>query len=314
VALVPLSEMLAKARAGGYAVGYFEAWDTYSFEAVVEAAEAERAPVVLGFGGMMMDQAWLSRYGIEPLGAYGRCIAERTSVPAALILNEVWEFSHACRGVDAGFNVVMLNTCELPFERNAALTRTLVEIAHSRGVEVQAELGRLPSVGSDDPGELTDPEEARAFVAATGVDFLAVSVGNVHCRTAGEGGIDSERLRAIRAAVGVPLVIHGGSGLSDDAVSALIREGVSLFHVGTIMKKLYLDHAAAEMGTEPFSHAGRSAAGMHTWEKGSVPISADYQASVGCRKPTDFLMPGRAAITAAIRALMRQYGVSGKAG
>jgi fructose/tagatose bisphosphate aldolase len=293
VALTPLSELLSAARAGGYAIGYFEAWDTYSLEAVAEAAEAERSPVVLGFGGMMMDQAWLDRFGIEPLGAYGRAIAERLSVPAALMLNEVYEWEHACRGVGAGFNVVMLNTCELPFERNVELTRRLVQFAHPRGVEVQAELGRLPSFGGDDPGEPTDPEQAREFVAATGVDCLAVSVGNVHLRTEGSSGIDWDRLRAIRRQVDIPQVIHGGSGLSDDTVTALITEGVALFHVGTVMKKRFLEATEASL-------AGRTG-------------PPDYQALVGSRKATDFLLPGKAAVTASVRRLMRLYGSAGRA-
>ena len=291
--LVPLSEVLATARAGGYAVGYFEAWDTYSLEAVAEAAWLEKSPVVLGFGGMMMDQGWLHGFGIEPLGAYGRCVAEGLRVPAALILNEVWEFEHARRGIGAGYNVVMLNTCELPFEENARLTKRLVGLAHPEGVEVQAELGRLPSYGEEESGEVTDAAQAREFVEATGVDFLAVSVGNVHLRTDGAAGIDLGLLRKIRAAVDVPLVIHGGSGLADDDVRTLIEAGVELFHVGTVMKRRYLEEAEAALAAQPERR--------------------DYQALVGSRKASDFLMPGKAAIVETVRGLMKLYGSSGKA-
>ena len=294
MALVPLSRLLEAARAGGYAIGYFEAWDMYSLEAVAEAAEAERSPVVLGFGGMMMDPPWLDRFGSEPLGAYGRVVAERLGVPAALILNEVWELEHARRGVVAGFNVVMLNTCELPLERNVELTRDLVGFAHPRGVEVQAELGRLPNFGEDDPGELTDPDQAREFVAQTGVDFLAVSVGNVHLQTEGAAGVDHERLRAIRRAVDVPLVIHGGSGLAEETVAALIGEGVTLFHVGTVMKRRFLD----------------SVDRLEPVHREPVPR---VQHVVGSRKPDDFLLPGKATVTECVRSLMRRYGSSGRA-
>lgn len=294
MALVALSELLRRARAGGYAVGYFEAWDLLSLEAVAQAAEAEGSPVVLGFGGMMMEQGWLDRFGIEPLGACGRAVAERLAVPAALILNEVWEWEHAARGVACGFNAVMLNTCALPFERNLELTARLVELAHPRGVEVQAELGRLPSFGDSDPGELTDPEQARRFVAATGVDCLAVSVGNMHLRTDGAAGVDLGRLRAIRERVEVPLVIHGGSGLSPEAVGELIGEGVALFHVGTILKR-------------------------RTWEATRAFVEGrsqppDYQVLVGSRKSGDFLLPAREAVTQTVRGFMRGYGSSGKAG
>jgi fructose/tagatose bisphosphate aldolase len=288
MALVALSRMLADASANGYAVGYFEAWDGYSLEAVAEAAEAERAPVVLGFGGMVMEQEWLDRCGIEPLGAYGRVVAERLRVPAAFILNEVWEWEHAVRGIEAGFNVVMLNTCHLPYEQNLELTRGLVERAHRKAVEVQAELGRLPDFGDSDPGELTDPVQAREFVQATGVDFLAVSVGNIHQRTVGASGVDLARVHAIRDAVGVPLVIHGGSGLDRDAVGDLIRDGISLFHVGTVMKMRFVGAV-------------------------SPPAAGDYQAVVGSRKDADFLLPGKRAVTEVVRSFMRLYGSSGKA-
>jgi len=294
MALARLSDLLTDAERDGYALGYFEAWDTYSLEAVAEAAEAELSPVVLGFGGMMMDQAWLDRYGIEPLGAYGRSVAERARVPAALILNEVWELDHARRGVDAGFNVVMLNSCTLPYAENVAQTRQLVELAHAKGVEVQAELGQLPDFGAQDAGELTDPRQAREFVAATGADFLAVSVGNEHLRTRGASAVDLDRLRAIRQAVDVTLVIHGGSGLPPGTIGELVREGVRLFHVGTVMKRRYLEAARTALA--------------------DLPQGTDYQAVVGSRKPTDFLLPGRETVTESVRALMRSCGSSGRAG
>jgi len=293
VALVSLSQLLQEAQADGYAVGYFEAWDTHSLEAVALAAEAERSPVVLGFGGMMMDQAWLDHFGIEPLGAAGRVVAEGLNVPTALILNEVWEWEHASRGTDAGFNVVMLNTCELPFEQNIEMTKRLVEVAHPKGVEVQAELGRLPNAGDDALGETTDATQAREFVARTGVDFLAVSVGNMHLSTDASIGVDCERLRAIRRQVDVPLVIHGGSGLAEEAVASLIEDGVALFHVGTIMKKRFRDALQAIVA--------------------DAVAPGDYQAVVGSRKPSDLLAPAKAAITETVRSFMRMYASSGKA-
>ena len=293
MALAPLSQLLKAARDGGYAVGYFEAWDTYSLEAVAEAAEAEGSPVVLGFGGIMMEEGWLDRFGIEPLGAYGHAVAERLNVPAALILNEVRELEHACRGVEAGFNVVMLCTHDLGYDRNVELNRRLVEFAHARGAEVQAELGRLPDFGADRAGELTDPAQAAALVEATGVDCLAVSVGNEHLRTQGASELDGERLRAIRARVDVPLVVHGGSGVPGEAVADLIAGGVALFHVGTVMKQRFVEEARRALA--------------------AVPDRPDYQAVAGSRKATDFLTPGKAAVSESVRSLMRLYGSAGRA-
>jgi len=293
MALSRLSELLDAARDGGYAVGYFEAWDTYSLEAVAEAAEAERAPVVLGFGGMMMEQGWLDRFGIEPLGAYVRAVADRVDVPAATILNEVWEMDHVRRGVHAGFGTVMLNTCQLSYEENRDLTKSLVDYAHAHGVEVQAELGRLPNYGEDEAFTFTDPVEARDFVGSTGVDFLAVSIGNVHLRTEGSSPVDLERLRAIRQTVDIPLVIHGGSGFPQDIVAQTIQEGVALFHVGSIMKRLYLEQTDAVLKT-----------------LGNAP---NVQEWVGSRKGQDFLIPGKQAIREVVCTHMRRYGCAGQA-
>jgi len=283
---------LNEAGSGGYALGYFEAWDMYSLEAVIEAAEQERSPVVLGFGGMMMDQPWLDRFGIEPLGAYGRAMAERTRVPAALMLNEVWEFEHALRGVRCGFNTVMLNTCHLPFEENTELTRRIVAYARPNGVEVQAELGRLPEFGGGKSGELTDPTRAEEFVKATGIDFLAVSIGNVHLQTEGESPLDLDRLKAVRRKVKIPLVIHGGSGFPEDAVRKAIGQGVALFHVGTVMKRRFFESTRAALE--------------------ALACEEDFQAVVGSRKQPDFLLSGRQAVRDVVRDRMRLYGSSGK--
>lgn len=293
MALVKLSQLLQNARAGGYAVGYFEAWDMYSMEAVVEAAEAEQAPVMIGFGGMMMDQDWIGRFGIEPMGAYGRAIAERAKVPVAFILNEVWELDHALRGIGQGFNTLMLNACDLPYQENFDLTKKLVAAAHPHGIEVQAELGRLPNFGEDDICRPTDPNEAKAFVEGTGVDFLAVSIGNMHLRTEGKATVDLDRFRAIRAKVDVPLVIHGGSGFPDEVVHEVIDAGVALFHVGSVMKKEFFHCAKKVLNEQPEPY--------------------NYQALTGSRKATDFLLAGKQSIVDSVRASMKLYKSSGKA-
>ena len=108
--LVAMTELFQRAREGRYAVGYFEAWDTYSLEAVLEAAEAESSPVILGFGCMMADRDWLDNGGVEVLGAIGRTVVERARVPVALLLNEAHTLDQTLRGIESGFNAVMLDT------------------------------------------------------------------------------------------------------------------------------------------------------------------------------------------------------------
>ena len=206
--LAPLTYLLADARAHGYALGYFEAWDGYSLEAVVEAAEAERAPVIIGFGCLLGHQPWFDGGGIELLGALGMEAARRARVPVALLLNETHTLEQSLRGLDAGFNAVMMHTGDLGYEDAVAAVARLVAAAHARGATVEAELGNLPDAAHgtiDDPtASLTDPELAAAFVDATGVDCLAVSVGNVHLLAHGSAEIDLDRLRAVHERVPVP--------------------------------------------------------------------------------------------------------------
>ena len=117
--VVPLPELLAAAQEGGYAVGYFEAWDSYSLEAVVEAAEAERSPVVIGFGCAMVDGAWLDAGGIELLAGMATHAAEMTTVPVSVLFNETHTLEQAQRGVEAGFSAAMVDTCDLTRRRSA---------------------------------------------------------------------------------------------------------------------------------------------------------------------------------------------------
>ena len=287
--LAPFTDLLADARTGGYAVGYFEAWDGYSLDAVIRAAEIERAPAVIGFGCLLVDQGWLDGGGIEMLALTGRLGAERATVPVSLLLNEAHSLAHGLRGVDAGFGAVMLCTSDV--EANAELVRS----AHARGVAVEGELGQLPDGDSrgaidDSRASLTDPDDAAAFVAATGVDALAVSVGNVHTLEGRVSSIDLDRLDAIRRAVDVPLVIHGGTGFPADAVPAAIERGVAKFNVGTLLKRAYLESLRSTPDLEQSPHD-----------------------LVGSHRATDLALRAAGAIVEPVRSLMKLYGSSGQA-
>jgi fructose/tagatose bisphosphate aldolase len=287
--LVPFTELLAGARAGGYAVGYFEAWDGYSLDAVIRAAELERSPAVVGFGCLLVDQGWLDRGGIEVLALTGRLAAERTDVPLALLLNEAHTLAHGLRGVEAGFGAVMLCTSEV------GVNAELVRVAHALGVGVEAELGSLPAGDSHgridrSHASLTVPGEAAAFVAATGVDALAVSIGNIHTLEGGAGTADLERLESIRQAVNVPLVVHGGSSFPPEAVPAVIERGVAKFNVGTVLKRDYLDALFAGYDHAPSVHD-----------------------LVGSHGESDVALRASGAVVERVRSLMRLYGSSGMA-
>jgi fructose/tagatose bisphosphate aldolase len=284
--LTPLNELLANARAGGYAVGYFEAWDSYSLEAVAEAAEAEQAPVVLGFGCLLVDQPWLDEGGIEILGCLGRRVAERTSVPVSLLLNEAHTLEHGLRGIDAGFNAVMLCTSD------TETVAELVRAARRGGVSVEGELGTLPDASPDGEidaagAELTDPEAAAAFVAATGVDCLAVSFGNVHTLEGGAAPVDLNHLAAIRRRVDVPLVVHGGTSFPPAAVAGAIAQGVAKFNVGTMLKRTFLEGLSVAVA--------------------SAPPGASPHELVGSHGPADLLAAAKPGLVEVVRRLIRLY-------
>jgi fructose-bisphosphate aldolase class II len=227
---------------GGYAVGYFEPWDQYSMEAVIRTAEKLRSPVIIGCGGIMMNQEWFDEGGLEGLGRVGRALAERSMVPTALILNEVLTFDQVVRGLEYGFNAVMLDTSALSFEDNIRITRKVAEAAHEAGAHAEAELGHLPVGTGEDEQEpaLTDPDQAAEFVAATGIDALGVSIGNIHIMLHGKSeNIDLDRLEQIHRKVDVPLVIHGSTGFPDTMVPRAIELGVAKFNVGTALKKAF---------------------------------------------------------------------------
>jgi ketose-bisphosphate aldolase len=294
--LIPLQRLLGTARSDGYAVGYFEAWDACSLEAVLTAAEEESAPVILGFGAMMADGKWLDRGGIEVLGAIGRSYAARSSVDVALLFNEAHTLDQAKRGIDAGFNAVMIDTHSWPTDDAIVAVRELCRVAHQSGAAVEGELGspaEATASGIDHShASLTDPDEAARFVAETGVDCLAVSVGNVHIMMNKEASIDMERLESIHEHVDVPLVIHGGTSFPPSAVAPAVALGVAKFNVGTVLKHEFwvgLESSVRSVGANP-----------------------DVHRLLGSHKESDVMAVAQQRMTTKVRSLIRQYGGSGR--
>ena len=294
--LVPLQRMLGKARSDGYAVGYFEAWDACSLEAVLTAAEQGSAPVILGFGAMMVGGTWLDSGGVEVLGAIGRSYAERSSVDVALLFNEAHTLDQAKRGIDAGFNAVMIDTHAWQTEDAIVAVKELCRVAHESGVAVEGELGspaEATASGVDHSHEtLTDPVEAAHFVEETGVDCLAVSVGNVHIMMDHDASIDMKRLQSIHERVEVPLVIHGGTSFPREAVAPAIALGVAKFNVGTVLKHAFWG-------------------GLESVVR-SAGIPPDVHKLLGSHKDADVMHVAQARMTAKVRSLIKQYGGSGR--
>ncbi|CAG9464477.1 unnamed protein product [Pedinophyceae sp. YPF-701] len=241
-----LSSMLSRAIEGLYAVGAFNVYDLAGGAAVVAAAEAARSPVIL----QAHPAALKHPAGGAGLAAGLKALAEHASVPVLVHLDHAAE-SDWREGLKHGFGSLMVDGSHLEFKANAALTRTAVAAAHMRGMGVEAELGRLAGTEDDITVEayeasLTDPGEAARFVTATGCDALAVCIGNVHGKYPPSGPkIDTARLREIRDAVhkerpGLPLVLHGASGLDEATVKECIRLGCAKFNVNTEVRAAYV--------------------------------------------------------------------------
>ncbi len=224
---------LKKAQAGGYAVPCFDTFEMLGTQGIFAALEARRAPGIIGLYTRLMA---------EPHGRaftqFVRVMAEEATVPVSIMLDHGASFEHCIRALAFGFTDVMYDGSKLPFEENVAATRQIVQAAHAVGAAVEAELGHVGSgseyqeFGGRGQG-FTDPAAVERFVAETGVDALAVAIGTAHGQYAGEPRLDLALLDEIRRRVEIPLVLHGGSGLSDEQFRAAIRGGVAKINIFT---------------------------------------------------------------------------------
>jgi ketose-bisphosphate aldolase len=236
--------MMERAALGGYAVGYFESWNLESLQGVVDAAERTRSPVILGFNGEFLTRPdRLAEERLELYAAMGRAACHSAKVPCGLIFNECPRDEWIRKASKLGFNLVMPADPEAPFEQYTRRVAALVAYAHEHGVSVEAEIGELPCGASGivkNNGAMTDPALAEQFVERTGVDLLAVSVGNVHIMVNGEQPLNLQRLAEIRRRVPTPLVLHGGTGIEGNSLREAIRLGVVKVNYGTYLKQRYL--------------------------------------------------------------------------
>lgn len=240
--LVPMSQILNDGEKEGYAVGYFESWDYGSLEASLRAAEEAWSPVIIGFGGktFVQDSGW-DEVKLTGFAATGKELVKNSTIPTAFILNEVSDPELIKRAMRLGFNCVMFDGSGLALEDNIGSAREIVKEATKLGIDVEGQVGRIPSwkerINRD---FLTDPEVAAYFVRQTGVNALAISVGNVHMLIHKKFSVDLPRLGKIDKLVSVPLVMHGGTGFPDKLIKKVINKGVHKFNVGTILKKVFL--------------------------------------------------------------------------
>jgi fructose-bisphosphate aldolase class II len=238
-----MTDMLGHAYCHAYAVGAFGVVTLDFLEAIIQAAENYRAPVILN-----LTESHFDYYDFDLLAPAVVAAARRAKVPVAIHLDHGRSLESAERAIRCGFSGVMVDYSDQTFEDNLRLTKEVVNLAHSSGVTVEAELGYVPGGEGENAEKLshefdyTSHSEARVFVARSGVDCLAVSIGTVHGRMKGTPKLDYARLAKINEAVGIPLVIHGGTGLSDEQFRKLIANGVTKINYYTGLSDLAVRH------------------------------------------------------------------------
>lgn len=229
--LVNLNEVLKKAQKGKYAVGLFNTTDTDMLQAVIEAAEESNSPVILGTAEVLLPYGELKLIAPSVIAA-----AKRAKVPVVVHYDHGLTFDRCIEALKLGFSSIMFDGSAKPYEQNIAETREIVKIAHALGATVEGEIGHVGEAAKED-NLLTDmyttPEEAKAYLEATGVDALAVAIGSAHGVYKKKPMLNIERLKEISSAVKVPLVLHGGSGLSDDDFKNAIRNGIAKVNIFT---------------------------------------------------------------------------------
>ncbi len=233
--LTTLKQVLEHARANRYAVPAFNCTEDVMTRAILETAESLRTPVILMC--LKMDlltdngNGWVYHVGLI------RAVADHHDIPIVLHLDHATELDLIKRAVDRGFTSVMIDGSELPFDENVEITRAAVEIARPHGVSVEAELGHVGGMDIDDvacaESVMTEPDEVSRFVALTGVDALAVSIGTAHGVYRAEPVLNIPRLKQLDAISKVPLVLHGGSGTPDDQIREVLKVIISAKHAFT---------------------------------------------------------------------------------
>ena len=303
MSLVSFKELMAEAERGQYAVGYFESWNLESLQAVADAAEATQSPVILGFSGAYLSNparvegsvrhfSYLSLYAVMGVEA-----CRQLSVPACLLLNESPRLNWVSEAINLGFGLVMFTDDDLNFDEQLARICQVVEKAHRVSVAVEGELAPLPGVDgglSTAPNDLhfTDSAQARAFVERTGVDALAVNVGQAHLHGRSEVRLNLSRLAELKAAVPVPLVLHGASSVRWSDLKEATRLGVRKINVGSILKQSYFE----------------------TMRRACMKVGDDYNPYevVGSGLDNDVLAAGRVALQKTVEDLMRLFGSAGR--
>ena len=249
MALVTSKELLLHAKENHYAVGAFNIENMEMARAVIDAAEALRAPVIL------QTTPSTVKYGELPVyTAIVTAMAQKAKIPVALHLDHGDSFELAARALKSGYTSIMIDGSHSPFEENIAVTKRVVDMCAPNGVPVEAELGKVGGKEDDLEAEgdlMTDPQEAVEFIKQTGIDSLAVAIGTAHGIYASTPKLDMERLSQINAVVDIPLVLHGASGVPDADVSECVRRGICKVNFATELRIAFTDGVKKVLSEKP---------------------------------------------------------------
>lgn len=234
--LVPGKDILLHAQKNNYAVGAFNVNNMEIVQAIAEAASELNAPAI-----MQASQGGIKYAGIDYISSLGQTAAKLVDVPITLHLDHGTDFNQVMLCLRHGFTSVMIDGSQFPLEENIEFTKRVVDIAHPLGVSVEAELGKIGGTEDDvvvdeRDATFTDPDEAKIFVEETGVDSLAIAVGTAHGVYKGEPKIDFDRIKAIRSKVDIPLVLHGSSGVSYEALEKAVSLGICKINIDTDLR------------------------------------------------------------------------------
>ena len=237
--LVTLTEMLAQAEEGNYAVGAFNANNLEIVQAIIGAATNRNSPVII-----QASQGALRYAGLEQITAMVRAGAREAQVPVCLHLDHGTDFDQVMQCIRSGFSSVMIDASAYPLAENIRRTKEVVAVAKAVGVSVEAELGRIGGTEdnvsvSERQAFFTDPAEAAQFVQETGIDALAVAIGTAHGPYKGESKLDLERLEAIAAVVDIPIVLHGASGVPAATIKAAVKRGIRKINIDTELRQAF---------------------------------------------------------------------------
>ncbi|QEK11503.1 class II fructose-1,6-bisphosphate aldolase [Crassaminicella thermophila] len=282
--LVSGRQILNHAHENGYAVGAFNVNNMEQVQAIIEAAEETKSPVII-----QASQGGLKYAGVEYIAAMAKVAAEKASVPVAIHLDHGTDFKQIMACLRNGFTSVMIDGSHYELEENIRKTKQIVEMAHAVGVSVEAELGKIGGVEDDisvdeKDATYTDPDEAERFVKETGVDYLAIAVGTAHGPYKGEPKLDFDRIKVIKERLNMPLVLHGSSGVPEESIKKAVSLGINKINIDTDIRMAF-----------------------HKAVKAFVADNPDVY------DPRKIVGPARIAMKEVIAEKMKMFGAAGKA-